>query len=321
MPTTYYLNLNYVCNERCVFCASDMTNSVRIDGRGAMLTLDQVERWLGDRRPGKHDQVMLAGGEPTIHRDLLSIVRALSSDCPDVVIFTNGVRLANADFARAAVQAGITNFEIALFGNTAETHEAVTRLPGSFERTLTALNVLDSLRPEFSFNIDLRLLVSRQTVDANPAIVRMVHERAAGVDSFSLNRLILSEHAADVDATISWADASASINASARLVRQFGYKLEYSAMPLCVFEDDNAEFVRNEVLRSIRQFDSRRWEMRYFDPLVAAGQMPTRTSRSPLAPLPVCSGCDLQSACGRVEGWYVERFGSAGLRSLKLQLV
>jgi MoaA/NifB/PqqE/SkfB family radical SAM enzyme len=318
MPSTYYLNLNYVCNERCIFCASDLTNTVRINGGGAALTLQDVEQWLGEQRPGPADQVLLAGGEPTIHRELLPIVRTLSADCPDVVLFSNGVRLADPAFARATVAAGITRFEIALFGATASSHEAVTRLPGSFERTLLALNNLVALQPEYPFTIDVRLLVSRQCAAENPDIVRLVHQRACGVDSFSLNRLILSEHAVDVDATISWAEASASTNAAARLIRSFGYELAFSAMPMCIWDDDNATFVRRQLMRSVGEFDSRRTEMRYLDPLLANGQAPTKTSRSPLACPAVCMSCDYLSACGRVEDWYLERYGTAGLRTVKL---
>jgi MoaA/NifB/PqqE/SkfB family radical SAM enzyme len=318
VPTSYYVNVNYVCNERCTFCASDLTNRVRLDGRGAWVNLDEVRNWLGDSPPGPDDRVMLAGGEPTLHRELLPIVRLLSANCRDVVIFSNGVRLADPAFARQATEAGITRFEIALFGATAERHEAITRLRGSFERTLLALNTLDRLRRDCELHIDVRLLVSRQSSPENPSIVRMVHERAPGVDSFSLNRLILSDNAVDADATISWADAAPAINETVRLVRQFGYELEFAAMPLCVFNDDNAEFVRNEILHTPPRSDSRAWEMRYFDPLVASGTPPQKSSRRPLA-LPLeCVQCDYLSACGRVESWYTERYGTAGLHSIHL---
>lgn len=318
MATTYYLNINYVCNEHCIFCASDLTNNVRLNGRGAWVSLQEVRDWLNGTTPGPEDRVMVAGGEPTLHRELLPIVQLLSQQCQDVVIFSNGVRFADPDFARATVEAGITRFEIALFGATAQAHEAITCLQGSFERTLQGLQALAALRSEFDFAIEVRLLVSNQCADENPAIVRMIHDRVPGVDAFSLNRLILSDNAANTHATISWADARDSINEAARLVRQFGYELEFSAMPLCVFEADNAEYVRRQTLREAVRLDSRRWELRYFDPVLAAGQLPTTSSRSPLALLEPCMRCDYLSVCGRVEDWYAARYGSSGLHSVRL---
>ncbi len=88
-------------------------------------------------------------------------------------------------------------------------------------------------------------------------------------------------------------------------------------MPLCVFEDDNAEFVRAQVLREAMRNDSRAWQMRYFDPLLAVGQTPTRSSRAPLGLPACCVRCDYLSACGRVEDWYVNRFGTQGLHPVR----
>ena len=314
MPTRYYLNLNYVCNERCVFCASDLTNTVRLDGRGAWVTLDEVREWIGDRPPSTDDMVLLAGGEPSLHRELLPIARLLGTECRNVTIFTNAVRFADAEFARAAVDAGITQFQIALFGSTADRHEAITRLAGSFFKTLAALEVLSSLPRA---KIKVRLLVSRQCAADNPAIVQLLHDRDLRIDSVSLNRLILSDNAAHADAAMSWEEARPSVNATARLVREYGYDLEFAAVPLCIYDGDNAEYVRGQVVRPRREARPT-WEFRYFDPLIASGQLPSSTSQAPVVEPAVCRECDYRPACGRVEDWYAERFGSAGLRAVHL---
>jgi MoaA/NifB/PqqE/SkfB family radical SAM enzyme len=315
MPTRYYLNLNYVCNERCVFCASDLTNTVRLDGRGAWVTLDEVRHWLGDTLPSDEDRVLLAGGEPSLHRELLPITRLLSVDCSRITIFTNGVKFADAAFARAAVEAGITEFQIALFGSTAEQHESITRLRGSFDRTLTALEVLGALP---ATTVKVRLLVSRQCAAGNPAIVELLHQRGLRVDAVSLNRLILSDNARNSDAAIAWDEARPWVNATARLVREYGYDLEFAAIPLCVYEDDNADYIRREVVKPHPEARPV-WNFRYFDPVLASGQrLPERSSQAPLAEPAACTLCDYRPACGRVEDWYAARFGEAGLHAIHL---
>ena len=50
--TNWYLNLSYVCNERCTFCAAELAGgSLRIDGRPAIVSKADVERWLDGVSP------------------------------------------------------------------------------------------------------------------------------------------------------------------------------------------------------------------------------------------------------------------------------
>jgi molybdenum cofactor biosynthesis enzyme MoaA len=95
--TTWYLNLSYVCNERCTFCAAELAGgSLRIDGRPAIVSKADVERWLDGARPQPGDRVMLAGGEPTLHAELVPIVDCCAAR---VDLFNNALRLADAAYA------------------------------------------------------------------------------------------------------------------------------------------------------------------------------------------------------------------------------
>jgi MoaA/NifB/PqqE/SkfB family radical SAM enzyme len=312
---SWYLNVNYVCNERCTFCAAELADgSLRIDGRLATISVADVERWLGAERPAPEDPVMLAGGEPTLHRDLLQIAELLSSRGAAVRVFTNGLRLADPAYAAAAVAAGITRFEIPFYGADAVTHEAVTRRRGSFNGTLAAVEVLAALRREHDIRINVRLLVSRQSAPENPKIVQLVHDRGFVVDSVSLERLILSEDAKAAQAEISWADASPSINTAADLVQSFGYDLRYEAVPLCVYTGDNAAYVRKQLESSNRSNEPMR--QRYLDPYVAAGMRAEESPPRRRALPDPCAMCAYRNPCGRVERWYLRRFGVEGLHTV-----
>jgi MoaA/NifB/PqqE/SkfB family radical SAM enzyme len=310
--TSWYVNVNYVCNERCTFCAAELAGgSLRIDGRLASVSVEDVERWLGPERPDPADRVMLAGGEPTLHRGLVPIAGLLGSHGARLTIFTNGLRLADPSFAAAVASAGITDYEIPFYGADAESHEAVTRRRGSFDSTLAAVDVLSALKHDHDIRINVRLLVSRQSVWHNPGIVRLLHDRGARVDSFSVERLILSEDAKAASAEISWAEAGPSVNASAELVRALGYELRFDAVPLCVFTEDNAVHVRARLSGSTRPRESPR--QRYLDPYVAAGLQPEVQPPKRRALPDPCVPCAYRNRCGRVERWYLERYGTAGL--------
>jgi len=310
--TNWYLNLSYVCNERCTFCAAELASgSLQIDGRPAIVSKADVERWLDGARPRPGDRVMLAGGEPTLHAELVPIVELLRG-AARVDLFTNALRLADVAYADAVTAAGVTDYEVALYGADAPSHEAVTRRRGSFEQTLDALAVLAAQREHFDVRVNVRLLVSRQSAASNPAIVRLVHDRGLRVDSFSLERLILSADAKAAGAEISWAEAAPSINESAALVRALGYGLRFDAVPLCVFTGANAEHVRAHLHESTQR---ERATQRYLDPYVAAGRPEVAPARRRALPDP-CVPCAYRNVCGRVERWYLHRYGVEGLRTV-----
>ena len=315
MATKHYLNLNYVCNERCVFCASDLTNNLRGPGVVRELTTAQIREWIAERRPRRDDEVLLAGGEPTLHKQLFDIVREFAAHCRNVTLFTNGVKLADAAYAREAIESGVTRFEVALFGASPDTHDAITRRRGSFEETIAALkNLVEARRGRLS--VVVRLLAARHCYQELPDIVRVVHRRAPGVDTFSINRLILSDNARETDASVAWPEAASAINDAATVVRALGYELCFWPVPLCVFRGENAAYVESAVRRQMRRRNVRS-TLRYLDPVMASGiaLKPTRGARpSADRALPdVCRSCRYNSACGGIEEWYYDRFGDTGL--------
>jgi MoaA/NifB/PqqE/SkfB family radical SAM enzyme len=330
-PTDFFLNLNFVCNERCVFCAADLADgAIRTRGRPRGLTMEDVEHFLRGRVPGPGDRVLVAGGEPTLHPHLGDVLRLVSGGGAEVVVFTNGLALADESTARSTVEAGATCIQIALFGSTAARHDAVTRRPGSFETSIAAIRTLCRLRDGPGappFTIVGRVLVSRDLVDDNPAIVSVFASRAPDIDAISLNRLILSDAAEAVGAPVSWADARASVNECARRIRAAGIELHHAAIPLCVFDGDNARHVAEAAARRLDgpPADLAPRNHEYIDPLTAIetteAPEPTRraaeSAHAPLALPNVCVACDYLPVCGRIERWYFERYGIAGLRSVR----
>jgi MoaA/NifB/PqqE/SkfB family radical SAM enzyme len=236
---------------------------------------------------------------------------------PETILFTNGLRLADPAFARATAAAGVTCYQIAFFGASAQAHDGITGVPGSFEKTIAALQTLAPLRHEMGIRIVVRLLVSRQSYGENPNIVSVIARRAPEVDVFSLNRLILSKSAEESEAAVSWKEARTSINVTARRVLLLGYKLQFEAIPFCLFDADNADYVARELeareRRIARGEEPTYRSLRYLDPQHRGAERENCTAR-PVLP-DVCFHCTYVSSCSRVETWYVRRFGTEGLVS------
>ncbi|MGE0420347.1 MAG: radical SAM protein [Acetobacteraceae bacterium] len=87
----------------------------------------------------------LTGSEVTLRRDLPDLARAARrSGFEHVRIQTHGMRLADPDYCRELVDAGIDEYFVSVTAADAATHDSITRVAGSFDRTLQGLENLDN---------------------------------------------------------------------------------------------------------------------------------------------------------------------------------
>src|SRR5206468_4701615 len=81
------------CNFRCVYC---MPEEATFQPRSHILTYEEIVRLAGLMTRLGVDRIRLTGGEPTVRRDLPTLVAALKAlpDLRDLSLTTNGARLA-----------------------------------------------------------------------------------------------------------------------------------------------------------------------------------------------------------------------------------
>jgi radical SAM protein with 4Fe4S-binding SPASM domain len=85
--------------------------------------------------------ICLSGGEPTMHPKFLEILRYINEKRMCSELFTNGVMI-DRTMARELKGLKIFHIGVTMYGATPQTHDMITGVPGSFERTLTAATLL-----------------------------------------------------------------------------------------------------------------------------------------------------------------------------------
>ena len=136
IPISVHLDLTYRCNERCVHCYLDH------DDHGEMTTAE-----IHDLLPQLGDAgvffLTLSGGEVLMRRDFFAIVEQARQLLFNVKVKTNGVMIHEKEAARLR-QLGVEQIQISVYSHRPEVHDAVTKLPGSLERTVRAIRFLKS---------------------------------------------------------------------------------------------------------------------------------------------------------------------------------
>jgi MoaA/NifB/PqqE/SkfB family radical SAM enzyme len=128
-PQKVILNVTYVCNNRCTFCAVGTRS--QIDGHAPR----QREALHAYRADGVR-MVDFDGGEPTMNPELIALIRyARSIGYERINVTTNGRRCFYEDYARRLVRSGLTTLLFSLHGADAETHGEQVGVAEAFEQT------------------------------------------------------------------------------------------------------------------------------------------------------------------------------------------
>jgi radical SAM protein with 4Fe4S-binding SPASM domain len=134
VPLNVQLDLTYRCNERCVHCYLDHHD------HGEMTT-SEIKSLLNDLADAGVFILTLSGGEIFLRKDFFEIVEHARSLAFCVKLKTNAVLIGEREAARLRDLA-IENIQVSIYSHRPEVHDAVTFLPGSLKRSLTAIRFL-----------------------------------------------------------------------------------------------------------------------------------------------------------------------------------
>lgn len=131
------IKVGFKCNNKCRFCVQGNKRNSLVDK-----TTQEVKKILREARRDC-DGVVFTGGEPTIRKDILELVKYASSLKFKVIqIQTNGRMFYYGRFCDEIIKAGATEFSPAVHGHTAELHDYLTSSAGSFNQTALGIKNL-----------------------------------------------------------------------------------------------------------------------------------------------------------------------------------
>lgn len=129
-PFTVVFEVTNKCNLKCLHCYQGHTKEE--------LTLVEVKRILGELAECGCLKLTLSGGEPTLREDFLDIFEYCHKLGFAITLFTNATRL-TSKIRAALLKMTPYVVECSLYGASAEVHDAVTLIKGSFESSLSGI--------------------------------------------------------------------------------------------------------------------------------------------------------------------------------------
>ncbi len=168
-PYMAEFDITYRCNCCCRMC--QRWN----DPRPESLTVADYRRLAAEFREMAVHQISVAGGEPLMRKDVFEIISNFASADLSVNLCTNGMLVEK--YAPLIVASGATCITISLDGASAESHDAIRGIKGSYDQVVAGIHRLLSLRRNWRPILRVRMTVS----NLNQNEIRAFFDRWQGV--------------------------------------------------------------------------------------------------------------------------------------------
>jgi MoaA/NifB/PqqE/SkfB family radical SAM enzyme len=226
------VTVHFKCNLHCVHCmiegTMDWLRPESDEQLGRILAQNAAQRhWTG---------LTLTGAEVTLRRDLPDLARAArASGFDHVRIQTHGARLADEAYCRELVDAGIDEYFVSVTAADARTHDDITGVPGSFERTLRGLDNLDGYQGVVTLT---NTVITQRSYRQLPEVVeRLSHlRRLAQMEFWTYWPMRESDDKALIPSHL---DVLPYLKRAIAEARRFGRAVEVKNFPECLLGEDH----------------------------------------------------------------------------------
>lgn len=188
-PTVLIFNVSYKCDSKCVMC-----NSWKLPYHDD-LTTEEYRRTFSNRLFRTIEYVGITGGEPTLRKDMVDIVRIMADHMPrlrKMTLNTNGfvkdrvVSTLSRIIDVANERGFVFGTRVSLDG-VGDAHEEIRRVWHAFERAMDTVREMQELQKKKFFNFGVSFTFTAQNLDEGERIYELCKKENLNV-VFSIAR-------------------------------------------------------------------------------------------------------------------------------------
>lgn len=180
------ITVGYQCNQNCRFC------SVGHKRKELNKSADDIKKDILYAKKLGIEVLGFGGGEPTIRKDIFEVVKfAKEQGFSTIRIQTNGLMFGYEWFAKKMIESGANYFKFSMSGHTAELHDYMSRVQGSFDSAIRGIKNLK----ELGQSVEVNIIITKQNYKLLPQIVNFYIEM--GVSKFCFIYLTIVGNAKD----------------------------------------------------------------------------------------------------------------------------
>lgn len=286
--------LGYDCNLGCDYC------TVTDEMRTRSLAAPAVVRALREGRNLGYDQVSFTGGEPTIRRDLVPLVRVAKKLGYDTIkVQSNGLVYSVGANIDSLLDAGANLFHVSIHTHDATRYERLVRRSGTYELLVRGLENL--VARNLTINVDI--IMKEDTYRDLPAALSWVAD--LGVESVHLWLVSLTDGNRENIASLPKMSALLPFMAEAFAIGDArGVRVRSLHLPRCVLGE-----------HADKAHDPAAGRVRVVTPEATFELHESRIT--PSTHVAACEGCEHREVCPGMRPDYLEVHGDAEIAAAR----
>ncbi len=174
-PTVLIFNVSYKCDSKCVMC-----NSWKLPYHDDMTT-DEYRKAFSSELFRSVEYVGITGGEPTLRKDMVDIVRIMADNMPKLRKMTLNTNGFVKDRVVSTLERiiDVANERGFLFGTrvsldgVGEAHEDIRRVWHAFERAMETVRAMQELQKKKFFNFGVSFTFTAQNLEEGNRIYEL----------------------------------------------------------------------------------------------------------------------------------------------------
>jgi len=178
------------CNNKCILCSNPNDYSESKQKFSLEPLLGRIVRFYRGEKEfldNYRDCFNITGGEPTLSRNLFTIIRTIDNFFPEskIVLLSNGRMFSYEKYARELLSLrSKLELIVSLHGHRAKVHDRITQAPNSFIQTFKGLKNILRFRGSLHI-LELRVIINRINYKFLEEITDLVQNEFPGI-----NRLV-----------------------------------------------------------------------------------------------------------------------------------
>lgn len=291
------LQITKDCNQNCFYCTRER-NEEELSFQDIKGKIDSLDSDI--------EQIIITGGEPTLNKDLLDIIKYSKRKIDRIHLQTNGINLENIEFCKSIIDSGITSCLIALPSFDEDQCDLISSTKNILAKKIKAIENMSRFQ---NIDVGVVFVVNKYNYKNFPEYVNLISQISRDI---YIQITYMIHYVQDIEKIrpkmIEYSKFIPFLDEGIKICKQKNMEYRIDGFPLCLVSKylKNVSDLREHTYDFTQDFiDDERVE---YNSDNYNGKEHIKTE--------ICKDCKLSSSCKGIYEYYAKLFGTNELKKI-----